>query len=147
MRISDWSSGVCSSGLWIERWNPYVSVRRRMSNPNAIRYYFTNNPRSAVRAMFNGTLAIDDPGMTVTIEFGTRNHFRFTETLSIERTSDRQWLRHDLTGEDLGVKLLGRILTRRFRPTKLHAMTMNDEFMHGSEESGEGKKIVGMWRY
>src|SRR3546814_16605230 len=58
---------------WIERWNPYVIVRRRMSNPNAIRYYFTNNPRSAVRAMFNGTLAIDDPGMTVTIEFGKRN--------------------------------------------------------------------------
>src|SRR3546814_7230258 len=54
--------------------------------------------------------------MTVTIEFGTRNHFRFTETLSIERTSDRQWLRHDLTGESLGVKLMGRILARRIRP-------------------------------
>src|SRR3546814_4604744 len=75
MRISDWSSDVCSSDL------------------------------------------------------GTRNHFRFTETLSIERTSDRQWLRHDLTGEGLGVKLMGRILARRIRPTMLHANTMLDEFM------------------
>lgn len=114
---------------WVERWNPYVIVRRRTSDPNAIRYYFTNNPRSAARAMFNGTLAIDDPGMTVTIEFGTRNHFRFTETLSIERTPDRQWLRHDLTGEGLGVKLMGRILARRIRPMMLHANTMLDEFM------------------
>src|SRR3546814_13928040 len=79
--------------------------------------------------MFNGTLAIDDPGMTVTIEFGTRNHFRVTETLSIERTSDRQWLRHDLTVEGLGVKLMGRILARRIRPTMLLANTMLDELM------------------
>src|SRR3546814_13169469 len=157
MRISDWSSGVCSSGLWIERWNPYVSVRRRMSNPNAIRYYFTNNPRSAVRAMFNGTLAIDDPGMTVTIEFGTRNHFRFTETLSIERTSDRQWLRHDLNGEGLGVKLMGRILARRIRPTMLHANTMPAEFMTSlqtPEEREKRKNEIGrascrerVWQY
>src|SRR3546814_14907106 len=55
--------------------------------------------------------------------------FRFTETLSIERTSDRQWLRHDLTGEGLGVKLMGRILARRIRQTMLHANTMLDEFM------------------
>src|SRR3546814_10755302 len=100
-----------------------------MSNPKAIRYYFTNNPRSAVRAMFNGTLAIDDPGMTVTIEFGTRNHFRFTETLSIERTSDRQWLRHDLTGEGLGVMLMGRIRARRIRPTIIHGNTKRDVLM------------------
>src|SRR3546814_4358137 len=99
-----------------------------MSNPNAIRYYFTNNPRSAVRAMFNGNLAIDDPGMTVTIAFGTRNHFRFTETLSIERTSDRQWLCHDLTGEGLGVKVMGRILARRTRPPMLLANPMLEEF-------------------
>lgn len=114
---------------WIERWNPYVIVRRHMSSPNAIRYYFTNNPRSAVRAMFNGTLTIDHPGMTVTIEFGTRNHFRFTETLSIERMLDRQCLRHDHTGEGLGVKLMGRILARRIKPMMLHANAMLDEFM------------------
>src|SRR3546814_2598387 len=79
--------------------------------------------------MFNGTLAIDDPGMTVTIEFGTRNHFRFTATLSIERTSDRKWLRHDLTGAGLDVTLMGRILARRIRPTMLHANTMLASFM------------------
>ncbi|AMG76521.1 Uncharacterized protein SGRAN_4195 [Sphingopyxis granuli] len=133
---------------WVERWNPYVIARRLTSDPNAIRYYFSNNPRSAVRTMFNGTLVIDDPGMTVTIEFGTRNHFRFTETLSIERTPDRQWLRHDLTGEGLGVKLIGRILTRRIRPMMLHANTMLDEFMTSLQAPVErqGRRNVHMQR-
>src|SRR3546814_6042114 len=89
--------------------------------------------------MFNGTLAIDDPGMTVTIEFGTRNHFRFTETLSIERTSDRKWLRHDLTGEGLGDMLMGRILARRIRPTMQHANIVIDEFMMSLQKPVERK--------
>lgn len=95
---------------WFERWNPYVMIRLRSSGSTAIRYYFSTNPHSDLFAMFNGTLTIDDPSMTVTIKFGTRTHFQFVETLWIERTRDRQWLHHDLKGEGLGIRLMGRIL-------------------------------------
>lgn len=113
---------------YFERWNPFVTIKRLSSARNAILYSFTNDPRSGLRAVFNGTLAVDDPSMTLTLRFGTR-HFRFTETLQIERTPDRQWLHHDLYGEGLGVKLLGGILARRLRPKMLHANAMLDRFV------------------
>lgn len=146
--------GCSALQLWIilrrvecfERWNPYVIIRRLPSDPNRIRYYFTNNPYSASRAMFNGSLAIDDPGMTVTIRFGTRRHFRFTETLRIERTPNEQWLHHDLAGEGLGVKLMGRILARRIRPMMLHANAMLDRFMTPSLAQRQGSDNVRMRR-
>ena len=123
--------------LWIilrrvecfERWNPYVTIRCGSPDPGAIRYYFTNNPRSGLRAMLTGVATIDDPNMTLTLSFGTRKHFRFVETLSIVRTPSQHWLHHDLTGQGLGVKLMGRILTRRIEPLMLHADAMLEGFV------------------
>lgn len=136
--------------LWIilrrvecfERWNPYLTIRCGSPDPSAIRYYFTNDSRSGLRAMLTGVAAIDDPNMTLTLRFGTRKHFRFVETLSIERTPSQQWLHHHLTGQGLGVKPMSWILTRRVKSLMLHADAMLERFVTLSDPPARTQRDV-----
>lgn len=141
--------------LWIilrrvecfERWNPYVTIRSGSPDSSAIRYYFTNNPRSGLRAMLTGVATIDDPNMTLTLSFGTRKYFRFVETLSIERTRNQHWLHHGLTGQGLGVKLMGGILTRRIEPLMLHTDAMLERFVTLSDPPAQTESDVSRHGY
>src|SRR3546814_14852344 len=102
-------------------------------DPGAIRYYFTNNSRTGLRAMLTGVATIDDPNMTLTLSFGTRKHFRFVETLNIERKSNQHTLHHGLTGQGLGVKLMGGILTRWIALLILHTHALDAGFVNRLE--------------